>query len=264
MAVEDHNGLLRLEGGGVFGEKAGHFIVMPMTELFDPPLGSILHGKLQYSDKIMLPKSFIYEVLGRKLEPPWHFEITPLDDLYTGAPSPFLAPSLAHWRRRHPVQALHASNFDFRAPENYIFMPDWMMLSLRLRPRDVVAMRFVRLPEGGLVSFQPHQAAFNKLANVHAVLEQELKYYSCVTQGTTIRFKHNGKEYALDVLETLGPKDVKVDAIKIQDSDIRTDIRPSKEEEKIRRRKPAAGASGTTAKGETTKREGIVKGRKET
>jgi len=37
------------------------------------------------------------------------------------------------------------------------------------------------------VSLQPHQSAFNKLFNVHAVLEQELKYYSCVTQGVSPR-----------------------------------------------------------------------------
>ncbi|KAM3568484.1 hypothetical protein VYU27_009390, partial [Nannochloropsis oceanica] len=103
---------------------------------------------------------------------------------------------------------------------------------------------------GGLVSLQPHQAAFNKLSNVHAVLEQELKYYSCVTQGTTIRFKHNGKEYALDVVETLGPKDVKVPAIKVQDSDIRTDIRPSKEEEEKRKRKQAAATAAQKAREE--------------
>lgn len=248
--MEDHNGLLKLEGGGVFGEKPGHFIVMPMTELFDPPLGSILHDKLQYSDKIMLPKSFIYEVLGRKLEPPWHFEITPLDDRYTSAPSPRQAAALRAWRRERSIPCLHCSNFDFRAPEHYIFIPDWMMKALRLRPRDVVSMRFVRLPEGGLVSLQPHQAAFNKLSNVHAVLEQELKYYSCVTQGTTIRFKHNGKEYALDVVETLGPKDVKVPAIKVQDSDIRTDIRPSKEEEEKRKRKQAAATAAQRAREE--------------
>ena len=52
--MEDYNGQLRLEGGAVFGKKPGHFLVMPMTELFDPPLGTALHGKLQYSDKVSL------------------------------------------------------------------------------------------------------------------------------------------------------------------------------------------------------------------
>jgi hypothetical protein len=49
--VEDYNGQLRLEGGAVFGPKAGRFIVMPITELLDPPKGTVLHGKLQCSDK---------------------------------------------------------------------------------------------------------------------------------------------------------------------------------------------------------------------
>ena len=38
--------------------------------------------------QVMLPKSFIYEVLARKFEPPWHFEIEPLDEMYTGSADP--------------------------------------------------------------------------------------------------------------------------------------------------------------------------------
>lgn len=37
--------------------------------------------------------------------------------------------------------------------------------------------------DGGLVTFQPHSAEFGKLANAHAVLEAELKYYSSITSG---------------------------------------------------------------------------------
>jgi hypothetical protein len=50
--VEDFNGQLKLEGGAVFGPKAGHFLVMPITDAFDPPLGTVLHGRLQFSDKV--------------------------------------------------------------------------------------------------------------------------------------------------------------------------------------------------------------------
>lgn len=57
QAVEDHNALLVLEGGGVFDSHndesgGGHFLVMPIVELFDPPVGTVLHGKLPYSDKV--------------------------------------------------------------------------------------------------------------------------------------------------------------------------------------------------------------------
>lgn len=36
--------------------------------------------------------------------------------------------------------------YDFRAPENYVFLPDWMMKALGLRPRDTVKLRHVKLP----------------------------------------------------------------------------------------------------------------------
>lgn len=44
--------------------------------------------------------------------------------------------------------------------------------------------------EGGLVALQPHTAAFSKMANPHAVLESELKYYSCVTKGVRAWFRY--------------------------------------------------------------------------
>ena len=57
--------------------------------------------------------------------------------------------SLPAWTP-HPYHDLSGlspfpSNFDFRAPENYIFVPDWMMKALQLRPRDVVSLKYVKL-----------------------------------------------------------------------------------------------------------------------
>lgn len=46
--------------------------------------------------------------------------------------------------------------WDFRAPENYLFVPDWMMRTLRLRPRDVVKVRHVKLP-GTTTTAPPHR-----------------------------------------------------------------------------------------------------------
>lgn len=53
--------------------------------------------------------------------------------------SPILPPT-------NPPTTTTTSNFDFRAPEHYLFLPDWMFRALRLRPRDVVSLKFVRLP----------------------------------------------------------------------------------------------------------------------
>ncbi len=50
-------------------------IVMPLTEQFDPPVGQFGQGHVQLSDRASIPKSIVKEVLRRKLDIPWQFEI---------------------------------------------------------------------------------------------------------------------------------------------------------------------------------------------
>ena len=57
-----------------------------------------------------------------------------------------------------PVKVLdkaYISPLDFRSPENYIFIPKWLMKTLGLKPNDLVDISFVRINLAGLVVFQP-------------------------------------------------------------------------------------------------------------
>ena len=81
---------------------------------------------------------------------------------------------------------MFCSPLDFRAPENFLFVPLWMLRSLRAKPYDVVFMTWVKLNDGVTIELQPHQDAFLQLANPRSVLENELKYYSSATRGSTI------------------------------------------------------------------------------
>ena len=102
------------------------------------------------------------------------------------------APNLTHWLISHRLAV------DFRAPENFLFVPLWMLRSLRAKPYDVVFMTWVKLNDGVTIELQPHQDAFLQLANPRSVLENELKYYSSATRGSTISLLYEGKQYATD------------------------------------------------------------------
>ena len=125
------------------------------------------------------------------------------------------------------LRSVCGSVLDFRSPENFIFIPDWMMKSLNLHPRDVVNVRRVPLPEASLVRLQPHTSDFLKISDHQTVLENEIKHYSCLTAGTTIKFTHEGKNYYIDVVDTLtqgGSEEKSVPAVCVQDSDVRTEF----------------------------------------
>ena len=75
---------------------------------------------------------------------PWHFELEPVsprtDDAallrslgFTGA----VRRTTAANAPPRALRRLYCSILDYRAPENFIFVPRWMMLQLRLLPRDV-------------------------------------------------------------------------------------------------------------------------------
>ncbi len=51
-------------------------IVMPLTEQFDPPVGQFGQGHVQFSDRASIPKSVVMELMKRKLDIPWQFQIT--------------------------------------------------------------------------------------------------------------------------------------------------------------------------------------------
>ncbi len=185
------------------------------------------------------------------------------------------------------------SILDYRSPEQYIFVPDWMMKSLRLRPWDTVYLRYKvlpsitfilchaiivlylslslssyiknhesldvvpwcyipmsmptnmlfrffyailsylkQLPQGtGCVHLQAHTSDLARLPNSDKVLEEELRHYSSLTAGTTIKFvfrtgkkRGAGRTICINVLECLDGSDSPVDSVCIQDADVRTEV----------------------------------------
>lgn len=131
---------------------------------------------------------------------------------------------------------LEYSPLDFRSPENYIFMPDWMMRSLRIEAQDRVLVRFVRIQLSTNVALQPLNKTWDTVfmsrgdstaktpRDPTSVLEEQLNKYSALTSGTTIPLEIEGNEYYFLVNETRGETGAAVYGVRVQDADVNVDI----------------------------------------
>jgi hypothetical protein len=126
------------------------------------------------------------------------------------------------------LKKVYVSPLDFRAPENYIFLPAWVMRSLGLRSFDLVDVSFVRIKLAALVVLQPLNLEWDALVlsgrNPRAILEHEVNKYSSLTSGADISIEHEGVRYLFHVKETRAEGGVAVRGVRVQDSDIKVII----------------------------------------
>jgi len=96
--------------------------------------------KLQYSDRVSLPSSLGAEIARQRAEVPWHFQVSTL-------------------------QGKRASccccPVDFRAPENVVFLPEWMFRHLGAKPFDVLLVTQVKLRQGQKLSLKVHPSSLS-------------------------------------------------------------------------------------------------------
>lgn len=264
--VEDVNAVHKIDN-----HLARRLIVMPLTADFKPHQADLMHGKIQYGDKCSLPTSIGRLIFEKRYEVPWIFELKPVRSVESDFAPKRLQPIAStttptstesdsnvelgnenvnpitdEYFRSGKLNKAYISPLDFRSPENYIFLPKWMMRDLNLKTNDLVDVSLVRIKLASLVVFQPLSLDWDKLMEEHkdpkALLEHEINKYASLTTGSTIYINIKGKEYPLYVKETQAEGGVKVQGVRVQDSDIRTDIDRSvldkliKEQEKDKRR----------------------------
>lgn len=232
--VEDKNAIHRIDNHLV-----RRLIVMPLTSSFNPNQADPMHGKVQYGDKCSLPTSLGRLIFEKRYEVPWLFELKPVREtkspfklsrkiLNMDSPLQGVAKSVDSVSIHGKLDKAYISPLDFRSPENYIFLPKWLMHDLDLAPNDQVDISFVRIKSASLVVFQPLTAEWDDLLKTaddpKVLLEHEINKYSSLTAGSTIYIEINGKEYPIYVKETFAEGGVSVKAVCVQDSDIRTDI----------------------------------------
>jgi hypothetical protein len=222
--IEDNNSIHRIDNHLV-----RRLIVMPLTEAFNPNQASAMHGKVQYGDKCSIPGSIGRLIFEKPYEVPWIFEIKPIrkdnskkvtitsdiDDNIVPPPSQIL-------------DKAYISPLDFRSPENYIFLPRWLMKSLDVTTNDVVDVSFVRIKLASLVVLQPLNLAWDKLMTENndpkTILEHEVNKYSSLTAGSIIAIEYKGEEYSFYVKETQAEGGIAVKGVRVQDSDVKVDI----------------------------------------
>lgn len=250
--VEDQNAIHRADNHLV-----RRLIVMPLTDAFNPHQANGMHGKVQYGDKCSLPASIGREIFEKPYEVPWIFEIKPVrdeneipkkarrlgssdeeevqeankctstDEDMTKKGDDKTIPNISSFHK--VLDKAYISPLDFRSPENYIFLPRWMMKNLNLTVDDVVDVSFVRIKLAALVTLTPLTLAWDDLVRGEGVdpttiLEHEVNKYSSLTAGSTIAIEYKGIEYPLYVKETKAEGGVAVRGVRVQDSDIKVDI----------------------------------------
>ena len=249
--VEDVNSVHKIDNHLV-----RRLIVMPLTEGFNPNQASEMRDKIEFGDKCSLPASLGTLIFGKPYEVPWLFEMKPVgrtrtvgdamakDNIgeeveveHTDVESDSDGDSEDDDKESatgtpEPVKVLdkaYISPLDFRSPENYIFIPKWLMKTLGLKPNDLVDISFVRINLAGLVVFQPCSLEWDELmessdVDPKTILEHEINKYSSLTMGSTIYIEYKGITYPLYVSETRSELGVAVRGVRVQDSDVKVDI----------------------------------------
>lgn len=226
--IEDENSLHRIDNHLV-----RRLIVMPLTEAFNPNQASAMHGKVQYGDKCSIPGSIGRLIFEKPYEVPWIFEIKPISRKNNNNDNnnKIIVNNLDANIIPPPSQILdkaYISPLDFRSPENYIFLPKWLMKSLNVNTNDVVDVSFVRIKLASLVVLQPLNLEWDKLMTENndpkTILEHEVNKYSSLTAGSIIAIEYKGEEYSFYVKETQAEGGIAVKGVRVQDSDVKVDI----------------------------------------
>ncbi|KAJ1436700.1 ubiquitin fusion degradation protein UFD1-domain-containing protein [Ochromonadaceae sp. CCMP2298] len=230
--VEDVNSVHKIDNHLV-----RRLIVMPLTEAFKPNQADLMFDKVQYGDKCSLPTSIGRLIFEKRYEVPWLFELKPVSKKDRSEFAPLQPPEgleaadmqgLEQAPVRRLLEKAYISPLDFRSPENYIFLPKWLMKDLGLAPNEQVDVSFVRIKLAEFVVFQPLTLEWDELMETvpdpKALLEHEINKYSSLTAGSTIYIEIKGVEYPLYVKQTMAEGGVAVKGVRVQDSDIRTDI----------------------------------------
>jgi ubiquitin fusion degradation protein 1 len=129
-----------------------------------------------FGDKIILPPSILDILVELDIQYPMTFEIIS-----------------KHFKTNCGV-------IEFTANEGECFIPEWIMKNLDITQGEYIYIRNVSLSTATFIKFKP-DLKFLELFNPRAVLEYNLRSFSCVTIGDKIHIIHNFKEYILEVID---------------------------------------------------------------
>ena len=105
------------------------------------------------------------------------------------------------FKLEHNERVTHCGVLEFSAVEGHMYIPFWMMANLCLEEGGVVNVSSVNLPKAEFTKIQPMETEFLRLVNPKAVLEHELRHFTCLTQGDQITIQYAGDRYNIHIKE---------------------------------------------------------------
>ncbi|KAG8805740.1 ubiquitin fusion degradation protein, partial [Serendipita sp. 399] len=96
----------------------------------------------------------------------------------------------------------HAGVLEFIADEGCVYLPHWMMKTLKLSEGQPIRITGASLPKGKFVKLQAQETSFVEVSDPRAILEQALRNFTCLTQGDIIEICYNTIVFGFLVMET--------------------------------------------------------------
>jgi ubiquitin fusion degradation protein 1 len=148
-------------------------------------------------DKILLPPSILEKISMSNLKWPLIFEIL----------------------NKQSKKKTHCGVLEFTSDEDCAYLPYWMIKNLVSSEGQTLFFKYVNLEKGNYVKIQPQSNDFLNISNPRAVLEANLRFFTCLTKKDVLAINYNGKIYWLNVLEVKPGN-----AISIIETDINVDF----------------------------------------
>ncbi|KAM3142305.1 hypothetical protein pb186bvf_005714 [Paramecium bursaria] len=160
--------------------------------------------KLENGNKILLPSSFLQQLIDVKQNGPMIFRIqsTQNDSRFT-----------------------YVGVLEFIANEGECIVPTWLFENMGFFSGCFGVVSYVQqLPKGKLIQLQPHETEFIDLPDPRAILESQLRNYVCLTEGETITINAGPRQYQLDIKKVEPTTQHR--AVNINDADVEIDFLP--------------------------------------
>lgn len=118
----------------------------------------------------------------------------------------------------------HSGVLEFTAEEGRVYIPQWMMSTLKIEPGELIKISSCDLPLGKFVKIEPQSVSFLDITDPKAVLENVLRNFSTLSVNDIIEISYNDTVYAIKVLEV--KPEGNHHGICVVETDLETDFAP--------------------------------------
>lgn len=118
----------------------------------------------------------------------------------------------------------HSGVLEFVAEEGRVYIPQWMMTTLKINPGGLLKISNCDLPLGLFVKIEPQSVDFLDISDPKAVLENVLRKFSTLTVNDIIEINYNDSIFGIKVLDVKPKSDST--SICVVETDLETDFAP--------------------------------------